>query len=357
MPYSRPPTYYLGFAPDDSAADKRYRDTFSNDPYPEIPPSLLTSADLEDYIRTTGLVYPFSENRLKSASFSASIGDQWIYWDDKGVRREVNLRTQQTVVLEPNSLAYVTTLEKFRLPNYIALRFNLKINFVHRGILIGTGPIVDPGFEGHLVVPLHNFTANPYTFRHGETFIWIELTKTTPNAEWSPNDTSTYGVRFGTYRPFPNEKKNLTIHQYLHDATTAPTIRTGMTDAVDHAVQASEASKAESQRAANQANDAAGQAQSAREYAQTTKENSGRILRNFTIVGVLGVFFGTVGCIWQFNSWNQQVNSIVLQARQMFDSYKLEFEKFRTEDGKPLGDEVKLLRQKIIDIEGRLPRQ
>ena len=38
--------------------------------------------------------------------------------------------------LEANSIAFVQVEPVFRLPDYIALRFNLKITHVHRGILI-----------------------------------------------------------------------------------------------------------------------------------------------------------------------------------------------------------------------------
>jgi hypothetical protein len=68
------------------------------------------------------------------------------------------------------------------LPHYIAVRFNLRITHVHRGLLLGTGPLVDPGFHGDLLVPLHNLTSDPYTIRGDEGLIWMEFTKTSHEA-------------------------------------------------------------------------------------------------------------------------------------------------------------------------------
>ena len=70
------------------------------------------------------------------------------------------------------------------MPAYIVARFNLKISLVYKGLLLGTGPIVDPCFEGRLSIPLHNLTHNNYTLLGGDTLIAMEFTKTSPNIVW-----------------------------------------------------------------------------------------------------------------------------------------------------------------------------
>ena len=57
--------------------------------------------------------------------------------------------------LAPNSIAFVALEPCFRIPEYMALRFNLKIKHIYKGLLLGTGPLVDPGFSGKLFIPLH----------------------------------------------------------------------------------------------------------------------------------------------------------------------------------------------------------
>jgi deoxycytidine triphosphate deaminase len=95
---------------------------------------------------------------------------------------EKQISRGETFVLRRNSIAFVQVEPVFRIPDYIALRFNLKILHVHRGILLGTGPLVDPGFVGNLYIPLHNLTDSDYTFKGGEGLIWMEFTK----VSWPP---------------------------------------------------------------------------------------------------------------------------------------------------------------------------
>ena len=90
------------------------------------------------------------------------------------------------VTIWANSISYLLTREQFRLPEYIAARFNLHIRYVHKGVLLGTGPLVDPGFAGPLLIPLHNLTDNDYEVEGGDNLLWVEFTKLTcHHAYWS----------------------------------------------------------------------------------------------------------------------------------------------------------------------------
>lgn len=188
------PIDYPGFAKSTEDAIERHKKTYLFDPFPDIAPSLLSAADIYDYVRLTGMLHPFEHEKtneegkleaLKSASYEAPIGQKCIYWNPKEPGwKEVDLREVDSFTLEPNSIAFVQIKPRIRLPAYIALRFNLRIKHVHRGILLGTGPLVDPGFDGDLLIPLHNLTTNPYIIKRDEGLIWIEFTKTTVNEKW-----------------------------------------------------------------------------------------------------------------------------------------------------------------------------
>jgi hypothetical protein len=111
-------------------ADARYKIAVDCDPFPKIPSALLNGADVYDYVRATGMILPFDQGRLKAASYEVAIGNRYIYWDGKGEIQELD--REDIFTLNPNSIAFVTTHEEFRLPSYIAARFNLRINNVHR---------------------------------------------------------------------------------------------------------------------------------------------------------------------------------------------------------------------------------
>lgn len=203
------------FPETDADAQQLFEDA-QLDPYPDIPCGLLNSSDILAYVSRTGMIHPFSRIGLKTASCSVSVGSKAIYWDDRKRLNEINLRPNETADLPPNSIVYIWTKEKFRLPPYMAIRFNLKISNVHRGLLLGTGPIVDPGFEGHLLIPLHNLTSNTYYFREGESFVWVEFTKVTPNALW--RDEKFSQVSPFDYVAFPDSKKRMSAWDYLTQA-------------------------------------------------------------------------------------------------------------------------------------------
>jgi deoxycytidine triphosphate deaminase len=174
--------------PDLPSADDRYAALALYDPYPKIPPALLNAGHLATYAVMTGMIDPFDLDALsKPATYLVPLEGQVRYQDEMGARHAFYLSEKDAVPgeseirrdfeLRPNSICYVTLQPRFRMPAYLAGRFNLLIRDVYRGLLVGTGPLVDPGFVGALSIPVHNFTSNKYILRAGEGFVYFEFTK------------------------------------------------------------------------------------------------------------------------------------------------------------------------------------
>jgi hypothetical protein len=127
-------------------------------------------------------------------------------------------------------------LPRFRIPDYIALRFNLKIKHIYRGLLLGTGPLVDPGFVGHLSLPLHNLTRQSYQFRAGEDIAWFEFTKTSlagrpPATKPIIWDTERHSIiaPYSQHKSFPVEKlRRQDIRDYLRHANDGQPIESSL---------------------------------------------------------------------------------------------------------------------------------
>ena len=134
-------------AQSDDEAARQFATYKCTDPYPDIKPALLNSADIYDYVAATGMIYPFNPDKLKPASYEADLLGPVVYWDADNKEKRIDLQRGTQFTLKRNSIAFVTLHAKLRLPKYIALRFNLRITNVHRGILLGTGPLVDPGLR------------------------------------------------------------------------------------------------------------------------------------------------------------------------------------------------------------------
>lgn len=209
---------------------EKYNKYKNLDPFPEISPALLNSADIIDYVKTTGMIDPFYEDNkyLKPATYSLRLLGDYVCWDGNGEKFEGEIKLGKKFTLEKDSIAFVSLEPTIRLPYYIAARFNLKINNVYRGLLLGTGPLVDPGFEGRLSIPLHNLTTNPYTLKGGEQLIWMEFTKLTLNRAWKGDLEEVQ--RVGRYYPFPEDKKYQSLSTLIDDAESQRPIRSTIPD-------------------------------------------------------------------------------------------------------------------------------
>ncbi len=239
------------FAQSDADAAARYLRFGNVDPFPTIEPALLNSTDVADYVAATGMIYPFDyPAKLKSATYEVALLGPYTYWDEQFQRVEDTLERGDEFVLPPNTIAFVSLEAKFRVPTYLALRFNLHIKFIHRGLLLGTGPIVDPGFEGQLAVPVHNLTSNAYTLRGGEGLIWLEVTKVSPprgsiTSKLDPQ----LGRQNRKFIAFDPTKRNLTLRDYLYRAYSGRPIASSIGSTAERAGVAAESARGEAARA------------------------------------------------------------------------------------------------------------
>lgn len=148
------------------------------DPEPEMR-GMLSADRIRSYVDLVRMIYPFKEGNLKPASYGLTLGPMY------QINGKDDVLTPEKPVLEipRNSIVFVSVGEWLRLPHYIAARFNLKIDLIYRGLLLGTGPQVDPGFQGVLSCPLHNISNWPIRIRMGHHLATIDFIKTTGIAE------------------------------------------------------------------------------------------------------------------------------------------------------------------------------
>ena len=150
------------------------------DPDQGSTPGLLLSDRIKFYREKVNLIYPFDEKSLEPASYTLHAGGEYLIHDETGKRVSGVLKPDEKVIIPPNGLIYIRFLEEVNIPHYMIARFNLRVKQVYRGLLLGTGPQVDPGFRGHLGCPLHNFTNEEKVIEFFEKLVTIDFEKTTP---------------------------------------------------------------------------------------------------------------------------------------------------------------------------------
>ena len=259
------------------------------DPYPRIQPALLSREQIKIYAETTDMIEAFDEKRLKAASYEMKIGPQvWKWESDSPEPISITLKDGDLLYLKPNSITFVQLASELRLPLYIAMRFNLKIRFVHSGILLGTGPLVDPGYRGNLLIPLHNLTDTECVIDLHEGLIWAEFTKTTYNK-------STDAKVFGRQQPIDPEKLSKPPTWWFKHANGGKPVRSSIPVAV------------------------------------RTAEQSARIALNqvttLTSVGFVAIIFGLGGIFTIL----QGVNSNLADSNAVVRNAKASIEEFRNE--------------------------
>lgn len=155
------------------------------DPDQDATAGVLLSDRIKFYAEQVQLISPYQDRNLGPASYDLTLGtDCWYaeYLKETGQAKRI-LKPGENLILRPNSITFVSTAEELNLPFYLVARFNLKLRFLHEGLLLGTGPQIDPGFRGRLSCPIHNISSEKVSFIAGEPFAVIEFHKTSPFAQ------------------------------------------------------------------------------------------------------------------------------------------------------------------------------
>jgi deoxycytidine triphosphate deaminase len=286
-----------------------------HDPYPKKKAALLGSDDFLDYARVTGMIYPCDAfdkpnkvadpERIKPASYEVRPGEKFFRYDNDGNLIAIDLSEDKDcyIHLPPNSITFVSTNETIRLPNYIAMRFNLRIQHVHRGILLGTGPMVDPGYGRRILIPLHNLTDDDYYIPTTRGLIWVEFTKTS----WTkPGSTPTN--QHNVYLPSTTEKE---LREFLIHANQGRPIRSSIPRAVVEATAAASAADHRAKQLEQQ-------------------------IRAFGIIGLIALILTLAGVMIPILSLVQDTGSLLEQTRRDNEPLKTELRR--------LDSEVKALR-------------
>src|SRR6266496_697767 len=156
---------------------------FWKDPDEKSPPGLLLSDRIEFYREKVNLIFPYNRDYLRPASYTLHAGCEYVISKSAGDLEYGDLAEKGKVVIPPNGLIYIRFFEEVNIPHYLIARFNLRVTQVYRGLLLGTGPQVDPGFSGYLGCPIHNFTDTDKTIVFFDDLITIDFEKTTPFAQ------------------------------------------------------------------------------------------------------------------------------------------------------------------------------
>ena len=96
---------------------------------------------------------PFDTGSLQPASYDLRVGETAF---TSSSREKVNLAQRGVLIVEPGEFVVVEALERVKFGPSIAAQLGLRSEYARRGLLMLSGPQIDPGFAGALVVRLIN---------------------------------------------------------------------------------------------------------------------------------------------------------------------------------------------------------
>lgn len=117
-------------------------------------------------------IEPFDEKYLEPATYDLRVGDHAAVTTAPG---PIDLREAKLLTVEPGAMAILQSLEVLKLSERVAARIGPKTALLRRGIMVATGPQVDPGFHGRLIVNLINLSPRSFVLRHQDAFLSIEF--------------------------------------------------------------------------------------------------------------------------------------------------------------------------------------
>lgn len=95
-----------------------------------------------------------SEDNLNPSSYYFRIGNH--FSENRGDKWQTLSEKNQTITIQPNQLILVTSLESFRLSKRVFGIIGPSTDMQKYGLRILYGQFIDPMFDGHLEIGIHN---------------------------------------------------------------------------------------------------------------------------------------------------------------------------------------------------------
>jgi dCTP deaminase len=134
---------------------------------------ILNNKQIEEtYLKGDIVIAPYDESQVQAATYDFRVGEQGATTSSKKI---VNIRETGFLLLQPGDFGVITVLEEVRLgPQYVA-RFGLRSKYARKGLIATTGPQIDPGFHGRLIIGITNLTPKPVSLPYKDDLISVEF--------------------------------------------------------------------------------------------------------------------------------------------------------------------------------------
>jgi dCTP deaminase len=136
---------------------------------------ILNAQQITEAINGTGIsIVPFLEEQVQGATYDLRVGEQGATTSTKKI---VNIREAGYIQIQPGDFAVITILEEISLGAQYAGRIGLRSKYARKGLIATTGPQIDPGYHGRLIIGVTNLTPKPITVPYKDDLLTLEIHK------------------------------------------------------------------------------------------------------------------------------------------------------------------------------------
>ncbi len=134
---------------------------------------ILTNDQIIDAYRKQDIIInPFDEKQIQGATYDLRVGDKGATTSSKKL---IHIRETGYLALEPGDFGIIIVFEELRIGPQYAARFGLRSKYARKGLIATTGPQIDPGYHGRLILGLTNLTPRPVTLAYKDDLVSVEF--------------------------------------------------------------------------------------------------------------------------------------------------------------------------------------
>jgi dCTP deaminase len=134
---------------------------------------MMTDHEIRAAVKNGEIVLaPFDDSKVEPASYDARVGTSAF---SSSSRERIDLSARGVLIVEPGEFAVLECKERVELDNRTAAQLGLRSEYARRGLLMLSGPQIDPGFTGILVVRLINLAPKPIALPYEAPFLTLQF--------------------------------------------------------------------------------------------------------------------------------------------------------------------------------------
>lgn len=191
---------------------------------------ILTDTEIQRAIDGNLLISKdtFQQSSLEASSYDIRVGAKGVVGGE-GI--EIDLR-KDAMELGPGAYGGVISYEKLFLPDNVCARIGSKRALSYEGVILLTGTIVDPGYEGHLLFGLYNASQRKVLLRFNKKICNIVFERLAKAPErLAPSDPN---LKIGNFPDaFLDRMANLEVLPWMQISERVKQIETITKDIID----------------------------------------------------------------------------------------------------------------------------